>query len=165
MLRGKYAANLGSIPATLDDASPTNIVLVDDSSSYGATTDEIACTIKEAAALAYRKVKVCVVVLAHGLRGDAVSNAHLSDEVHREIEEAVDASAAEHQAPRQAGRHRGAVYIKFATQDNGNEQVVVGGYGGSTVRQSYTNKPFDAIVGTRDRKHPPVSVENGHCAR
>ena len=89
MLRGKYAANLGSIPATLDDASPTNIVLVDDSSSYGATTDEIARTIKEAAALANRKVKVWVVVLAHGLRGDAVSNAHLSDEIHRQIEEAV----------------------------------------------------------------------------
>ena len=167
LLHNKYTADVTSLPPRSDDGVPLDIVLVDDSSSYGCTSNEIARTIRASARSTNRPVKVWVVVLAHGVGGDDVSNSHLSDEVHRQIADAVDDSSAEQlQAKPAAGRYRAAVYIKFGTEDSadGSSPQVVGAYGGSTVRHSYMGKEYETIVGTRDREHERQLEKGTHHA-
>ena len=173
-LKNRYSADLSSAQHS-DDDEPLDIVVVDDSSSHGCTTNEIARTIKEEAAAKGLRVKVWVVVLAQGVRHDecdALSssplwlNHHLPEEIHREIERAVDTSATDQPAAagkEPAGRFRGGLYAKWATDATGN---VVGGYGGSSFRPSYVGKPFEKIVQIRDREHE-AQLRNGthHCWR
>ena len=182
-LKNRYSADLSSLQLSAqqsDDDEPLDIVLVDDSSSHGCTTNEIARTIKEEAVAIGLRVKVWVVVLAQGVHHgecDALSrsplwlNLHLPEEIHREIERAVDTSATDQ--PVAAGkepaeRFRGALYVKFATDAAGN---VVGVYGGSSARKSYMGKRFEKIVRTRDSEHeshicrggPSLTAERALC--
>ena len=170
-LKNRYSADLSSAQHS-DDDEPLDIVVVDDSSSHGCTTNEIARTVKEAAVAIDLRVKVWVVVLAQGVRHDEcvslsrsplTENSHLPQEIHREIEQAVDDAGAMDQPTEAGKKFRGVVYAKWVSDSAEN---VVGGYAGSSVKRSYAGKSFDKCVQTRDRQHES-QLGNGthHCWR
>ena len=157
VLHNQYRANLRSLRPRSSDAGPINVVLVDDSAAYGCTCNEIARTIKEQAELDHLRVKLWVVALAQGVRGDgphlqedSTLNGHLSEQVHRQIEEAVDAGGTV-QLPGTQAPWRAVTYVKFAA--DADNQVVAGAYAGSSTRQKYADQTFEKAVATRDGEH------------